>query len=189
MALAHICGYAGSGKSNLGRELQELYGARLCVVELDDFLLSDYYEPTDLRRHLETEVARVVSSSSVPVILVGTGCNVPSLEEFAVLPAKHHLWLDVDLDTSCTQALKRQFDFVTTHRDEVVKMLTSMSREKSNTYLETYYNYQARREMWGPLRELCVDGYGYQPLSREEILNVVASEVVPSREGLPVLGN
>jgi uridine kinase len=87
---------------------------------------------------------------------LGTACNHSvSRKLYPFIPAKHLVWLDVDLKTSTMRAMKRQLKWLRKHEKDFLQMSQTMNKQDFSEYLNSYYNYHQRIEDWKDFRKSC----------------------------------
>jgi adenylate kinase family enzyme len=176
MTIIHICGFSGSGKTTLGNELKSKYKDKIIVQDLDEYLPDGDSDQTayEIKNNMIVSINNFLKSTqSNLIVLIGTTCNTPTLNEFTFINADHHIWLDVSIEESSTRAIRRQIDWMYKNEDDVIDMMKEMTYDETSEYLNTYCNYQSRIKKWSPLYEICINTFKFDKMSYEQIFKYI----------------
>lgn len=167
MALMHINGYPGCGKTTLGQKLKETFKGKIIVKDLDDFLTIK-----STKRSMELAINKFLNLHTRPIVFIGTAVNEPLLKLYPKIPAKYQVWMDVSLRDSTKQAMNRQVDMLCNDKPAFLKMIQTMSEHDLDNYLKTFYNFHTREHDWSPLHPLCTK-LGYKTMTKSKISQTI----------------
>ncbi len=167
--VVQICGYPGSGKTTLAAELEQLFGRRLHVVDVDLWMMPESAgrgRGVEMRAFLLAEMQRFVAKKVAPTVFVGTFGFSPKWQ--AVLPGATHFWLDVPLCTAIDRAMDRQIEAM---RNGAWKNLLCSDFESADQFLSEYLNPFARAREWEGYKE----ALAFPSASKDEIVRWVST--------------
>jgi uridine kinase len=171
--MMHISGFPGSGKTTLGNKINNTYN----VKDIDDFLFQlDYHHinPKEIKTIIENNMKEYISLSSRPVVFVGFAGLYPEImgDNYPMINVKYKVWLDVDLEESCTRAIKRQFNHIYHNLENIIISHKNVSGQKIDEYFHNYCNYQTRKERWKNLKNI-FQNHSYIPMDEFQIMELL----------------
>jgi len=175
----HICGFSGSGKTTLGNTLKTIFGDKIIVQDLDNFLVENYeLTCTERRQQVEANIKKYIDTlgNDKKIILVGTGCINTVDEEFIDIDVLHRIWLDVSAAQSSRQGILRQLEWMYNNKEEIVDGMVSSNLEDVNDYLNAYCNYHTRILHWNPLYNVCKNRK-YRDITEKDIIDIVRNSL------------